>query len=221
MPRVTADLTAGDVALDPFLGPATTGVEQAKQAGRVDPGARRWSRSRMDLGWLTGYAGDIELKADRLSVRGYDFRDPDIKLLLDKGTVTMRQFTGKLFGGSLDLRAVLRAQAYARSFDDLQPVERVGRGCAGDDGRGERATGTFSANGSISTNGNSQIEMISDTTGSATVKAQNGVLTASISGASRRARQDLHDGRHHQAAGRGHHAGRDALQVDSGDLEPR
>ena len=176
LPRITANLQAGDIALDPFLRPVSAGVEQAKQAGQIDPGARRWSRSRMALDWLTKYGADVELKADRLSARGYDFLDPDIKLLLDNGTMTVRQFTGRLFGGALDLRAVLRGQGTPDLSVTFSLSNASVEGALASMAGVSAASGSFSANGSVSASGNNQMEMISDLTGSATVKAQNGVL---------------------------------------------
>ena len=176
VPKITASLTASEIVADQFLAKPTTGVEQAKAAGRVDPGMKRWSRARLGLDWMSQYAGEVELKADRLSARGYDVLEPDIKLLLDNGTLTVRQLTGQLFGGALDLRAVLRGQAtpdLSLTFSlSNASVAGAMQALAGVN----TATGTFSMNGSISGSGNSQFDIISDLTGSATVKAENGVL---------------------------------------------
>ena len=176
IPRISAKLVAGVISADQFLAKSNTGVKQAIEAGRIDPGMRRWSRKRLDLDWLTAYDGDVELRADHLAVGDYDFAGPDIKLLLNNGTLTVRQFTGQLFGGNLDLRAVLRGQGtpdLSLTFSlSNGSVEQALSTLAGL----KTAAGTFSANGSIAANGSNQFEMISDMTGSATVKARNGVL---------------------------------------------
>ncbi len=176
IPKIMADLTASEIVADQFMAKPTTGVAQAKAAGRNDPGQKRWSRRRLGLDWMSRYAGEVELKADRLTARGYDVLEPDIKLLLDNGTLTVRQLTGQLFGGALDLRAVLRGQATPDLSLTFSLSDASVAGALQAMASVDTATGTFSMNGSISGSGTSQFDIISDLTGSATLKAENGVL---------------------------------------------
>jgi len=121
-PRLVADLTVGDLVVDPFLPvkksaslpseplwrDARTGgfiLAQARQgtparpAPPSAPARGEWSTEPLDLAALKTFDADVKLKARALVHDRYRLEDADIAARLDAGALRTERLTGRLFGG--------------------------------------------------------------------------------------------------------------------------
>lgn len=139
-PKITADLTAGELRIDPFLPPKRTaaletppsdaGAKIVPAAWRPSPGAippsivpaqaRRapappkrgqWSADPIDLAALRGIDADAKLKAKSLIVDRYRLTNADLAAVLANGVLRADKVTGTLFGGALSGNLALDARA--------------------------------------------------------------------------------------------------------------
>lgn len=124
-PRVTADLTAGELVVDPFLPaerqaslgggrliPAVATPSRSGRSGiiRIAAGSDgRWSDDPIDLSGLDAVDADIKLKADAVRYQRYDLRQADVVAKLAAGTLTVEKLVGRLFDGDLTADAKLEA----------------------------------------------------------------------------------------------------------------
>ncbi len=181
-PFVEANLNANEIIVDLFLPPdrpvaATRGAAPAGQGGgAVAAGNQRWSQEPIDLAALGMVDADIDLAARGLVFRQYPFVEPRLKLALKDGRLDISQLTGQLFRGTVDLTARLDSRpGPALALDvrldgaDIQEAMRTAVGL-------DQVTGTLAFDGSFSTAGTSQWDLVNALNGQATVNAVNGVV---------------------------------------------
>ena len=98
------------MAADLFLPAATAGIAAATgRAAGNDKRGPRWSSKPIDLSALTAFDADVELAAVGVAARGYRFGAPRLTVALRDGVLDIKQLTGKLFDGALDLTARIRS----------------------------------------------------------------------------------------------------------------
>lgn len=137
-PRLTADLTAGDLTIESFLparksaslesDPSPPPRRDARlrpgvvlaQAGQrpavrpvapsFSPSARgRWSTEPLDLAALKNFDADVKLKARALVYERYRLEEADLAARLNAGALRTERAVGKLFGG--DFQGALAVDA--------------------------------------------------------------------------------------------------------------
>ena len=112
--RLTGTLASGSIALDPLLPAADNGAALA--ALRSDT-ARRWSRAPLDLLWMTRMQGALELRLDRLEVRGLTLHDLAGSASLEAGSLAVSDLRARMADG--DVRGTLRLTGGTRPELDL------------------------------------------------------------------------------------------------------
>lgn len=124
-PMLTAALTAGPLALDPFLpaeGKAEAAPAPRRRTGLLDaprppivPAALSdgggWSRTPLDLGWMRTLDADLTLEAKALSLEGKRLEAPRAHLRLKDGAADLEKLTGLLVGGKLQAAGRLSPNA--------------------------------------------------------------------------------------------------------------
>ena len=171
VPNLRLDLEAGALLLDRLLPPPETGARQA-----ADGTGARWSDEALDLEWIGAIDGRLTLRAERLSLRGYDFTAPRLTLSSSGKKLEVGELSGQLFGGPARIAGSLDATstpAFAIDFDIAQvPVEDLLFATAAI----RPMTGTMSAAGRFAGQGASEHAIIGALTGQAQVAARDGVI---------------------------------------------
>lgn len=129
-PSITADLTADTLALDelgmgersglllpgggkllpPSAAPGAAPVIPAA-AGVVGVGASPFSREPLDLSGLNGFDVKLALKAQAVTIKGWRLDNAMLRAVVQNGTATVEQLTGRLLGGEMSATAKLTAAA--------------------------------------------------------------------------------------------------------------
>lgn len=181
-PRITANLQAGDVVLDHFLGASKPPVAGNRGGGQAQTGARRghgderWSREAIKLGALQAVDADIKLAAKRLVFQRYPFEDPNLHVSVNDGVLQVEKLTGRLFKGEVGLRATLNSRplpglglSVQLHGADINEAMRTALEM-------DQVTGRLDFTGQFQSIGSSQWDLVNALSGKAAVHAENGVL---------------------------------------------
>ena len=103
-PVLRAEVTAGEILLDHFLQAAPPTAAGIKSTSRQLP----WSGAPLDLAYLDQFEADVKLDAGRFSARGYDITRPSMIFEIRNNQLSLKKFTGGLFGGEASATASLR-----------------------------------------------------------------------------------------------------------------
>lgn len=99
LPRITAQLSAGDLDTRNFLAPAPT-----RKAGAAD---EHWSTAPIDLGVVPLVGGQIAFDAKRLRHGKWTIDQPKAEIILRDGGVELKRLAGGMLDGQLSLRGRL------------------------------------------------------------------------------------------------------------------
>ena len=172
-PRVEADLRGGEIPVGLLL-PRGAPAERQAGASAAEPGAGRWSRAPVDLGFVRAFDGTIRLASQAISWGAYRVDEPRLELALSDGVVAIDPLIGRLFGGELGLVARVDAGVTPRLGLELDlsnaDLAAALVGAAGID----VASGRFDLAGRFTALGRSQEEMISTLAGEGLVSARRG-----------------------------------------------
>jgi len=181
-PMVTANLQAGDVVLDHFLGASGQGKASrtgSKQSGGKNPrgrGEERWSREAIDLGALQAVDADVKLTAKRLVFQRYPFVQPSLHMTIKNGVMRVEKLTGRLFEGKVGLQANLQSRPLPALGLSLQlhgaDINQAMRTALEMD----QVSGTLDLTGQFQTTGSSQWDLVNALAGQAKVHAENGSI---------------------------------------------
>ena len=185
-PRLTANLTLGDLVIDKFLPVRQTalledavprrlmpGVMLAQAGGtRPTAGLQHWSKTPLDLDFLRLFDADVTLGGKSLVWATWRLADPEVKLALKDAVLTLPQLSGHLFGGALEASAALRLEP--------QPSLDIKAKLAGADLKealtSNRLDGRFDTEADLATAGASPFELISALNGTALLKSGGGSI---------------------------------------------
>jgi uncharacterized protein involved in outer membrane biogenesis len=184
-PVVTAELTASDIDLDTLLpagaggpvpaSPAAVAAPAAPTKGK--PGARRYSRERIDLSALGSYDGDVRLSANSITWRTFRVDNPRLAATLRDSVLTLSRLTGKMFEGAFGLDGVLDAKKTPR-VDGTIKIAKANVGKALFQGRKYDITnGVLDFDMKLAATGRSQHDMISSLSGAGRFAVRNGAVT--------------------------------------------
>ena len=157
-PKLGIDLTTGPIGADAVLA-----LLVPANGGDTVPGG--WSRELLDLSALKSFDASVKLSSDTLEIGSLDIDGAEIALALDNGTLDIARLVGELMGGTLDLSGQLVSEPVPRirlavELDEFEMREALSSlvGIEAVDGRA-----TF--DGTFSTSGVSQQQMILALTG--------------------------------------------------------
>lgn len=159
-PKLSANLTTGDIVIDPLLPAKRTaaapwinsirhaflqnplfhrvawqGVKNAPLDKRplVEIATRRkghWPVDPIDLTVLHGFDGDVILNSRSLTWQKYKVDKVDLAAALNNGVVDIRRLTGKMFGGDLKFDGQVIAQQIGGQYKSRISVAGVNMGAA-------------------------------------------------------------------------------------------
>ncbi len=186
-PRLTADLTAGDWAIDRLLSArqsaaldrhfaraAMPGIVLA--AARPAPPAPPWSGQPLDFSALRRADLELKLAAHSLAYGAWRLDAPALAASLEDGVLSLRQLTARLLGGSVEASGsasgvavpALQGRLALRGIDLKQALARTAGGGFIDGG--------FDLDAQLSASGGSEAEMVARLAGEATLKSAGGSL---------------------------------------------
>lgn len=125
-PAITGNFKLGALVIDApakgsgggSAGSAGSSSGQAAQGGNV-----RWSREAIDSSWMHKVNADIGITATSITYGAWPLQNPDIKVTLKDGTLSLSQLNAGLYGGTMALNGLMRAGA-----DNRQPLHAEGAG---------------------------------------------------------------------------------------------
>ncbi|HZD24959.1 MAG TPA: AsmA family protein, partial [Alphaproteobacteria bacterium] len=182
-PLVTADLKTSEIIVDMLLpreGSASAGGSgggggqgSGHKSGQGDP---RWSREPIDLGVLSDFDADVKLAAAGLVYGKFPFKQPTLAMQLRDGVLKVEELSGQLFGGQFGLQGTLKSVpvpalgvGIGLKGAALKPALAAAAGL-------DAVSGTFDFEGSFSTAGASQWDLVNALDGKATVNARDGAV---------------------------------------------
>jgi uncharacterized protein involved in outer membrane biogenesis len=187
-PQVVAELKASEIFVDLFLpapgpaaGPATSPLPAptaAKPAAAAPgSGSARWSKERVDVGYLRALDADIGISARGLQFAAYNFKEPQLKLTLNDGVLEVKQLKGRLFNGAVDLKArvaggdsLAASVEYAITGADLKQAMLAAL-------QMDRIAGLANITGKFETRGVSQLDLVRGLNGQTRLDARDGMVT--------------------------------------------
>lgn len=172
-PRVEADLRGSEIPVGLLL---PRGAPAERQAGTsaAEPGAGRWSRAPVDLGFVRAFDGTVRLASQAISWGAYRVDEPRLELALSDGVVAIDPLSGRLFGGELRLVARVDAGVTPRLGLELDLSDADLAAALGSAAGIDVASGRFDLAGRFTALGRSQEEMISTLAGEGAVTARHG-----------------------------------------------
>lgn len=109
-PKLTAELSAGDLALSDIVGYEKKARSVQARAGEN----ARWSRNALNVGWMRKYDADIKLTAKSLSWVNWRIDSAVLEAGLNNGLLDVSRLTGGLYGGNIVADASVSAPASER-----------------------------------------------------------------------------------------------------------
>jgi len=171
-PRVTADLTTGELPLAALAAPAgakgAAGSASGGESASAPSGGQkgRWSREPIDLSGLQSIDADLKLKSKALIYEDLHLDDAILETALADGLLDLRRLDGRTFGGTLSLTGTLDARETPRlALTAVADKLDLGRLLA-DMAETDRVSGPLSVNASLNATGHSEAEMVSALAGS-------------------------------------------------------
>ena len=177
--RLDADLTAGDLLIDPFLPAHEVALADAPvryaALGDPVPPPGRWSRAKLDFTWLGLLDATVKLTADSATFGQWHLDKPALAAGLKGGALGLDSLSGGLFGGKLAAHGSLtQAPALALTLSgqglDLKDL-------AQHLGSSVLTAGTGSLDADLSAAGASEADLIGTLGGKATLAARDGAAT--------------------------------------------
>ena len=180
-PSFEADLTAGEFVADMFLAAvakrgATSGGDATASANNGGGGAPRWSRDPIDLAAMRAFDLKARIVSKALAFRKYLFEDVTLRLALTDGVLDVEELSGRLYGGSTNVRVRLTATA--------PPTLEVSLVLQGADMRAlmidaagiDTVSGLFDLTGRFNSRGRSEFELVSALQGEAKLAMRDGSI---------------------------------------------
>jgi uncharacterized protein involved in outer membrane biogenesis len=181
-PHLTARLAASEVLVDLFLPAAAAaagaGAPRTPAANaRPAAAAERWSREKIDLGYLHALDADVTLAARGIQFADYSFKEPQVVLALANGALEVKKLSGRLFGGAVELKARVAAGDVNSATVEVSLAGADLKQALVTALQMDRVAGKFGMSGRFEARGNSQYDMVRALNGKAVIEAGEGMVT--------------------------------------------
>ncbi|MSO80218.1 MAG: AsmA family protein [Alphaproteobacteria bacterium] len=192
-PKLVADLQAGEVALDWFLAPVAVAVGAG--GGGAAAQSERWPRQAIDFGKMRAIDAALTLTAPAASQGDLRIETPKAVATLTDGVFDLSELSGKVYGGTLAMRARVDAKAAPATVSANMRIVGANAAAMADAGHGSGAgtrgglldlvfpvssvtlaSGTLGADFSVDSKGASPFELISNLSGKAGMSFTDAVV---------------------------------------------
>ncbi len=163
-PKITTTLSTGNVVVDPFLPARKSASLDPVAPARVIPArfivpadgridlkhliaavSERWPTTAVDLSGLKAVDADITLTAPRISYHEYNLDGTKLLGGIDNGLLKVNEFSGNVFGGSVQSQASVNAAGAQPTLAGLITVGNMDIGAA------SKAAGIAGTTGKLTT----------------------------------------------------------------------
>ena len=175
-PRITGDLQTSEILIDLFL--PRVEAPSAQSGGRDrKAGTSRWSSNPLDLSFLRTVDVALDVAARGIIYGTYTFAEPKLSLTVQDGALSIEPLTGKLFGGEVVLRGRLQEAEIPSANLSLRVSGGDLQQAIADTVGVDAVAGRVDIEGSVSTRGRSERELVSALNGSGSFAASDGTVT--------------------------------------------
>lgn len=168
-PRLEARLdAAGEIAIDPYLEArqsASLPIHPAQAQGGLPAPPDRWSRERLDLGWLAAFDGAADVTAEAVRWGDWRLEAGGARLEVADAALAVKSLDGRIFGGTLSGEGSLGDRFAAKLSLRDAALAALGLG---------RVEGTGALDFDVAGSGQSPYEIVSRLSGAARIAARNG-----------------------------------------------
>lgn len=168
-PRLDARLdAAGEIALDPYLEArqsASLPIHLAQAQAGPPASPDRWSRERLDLGWLAAFDGAADVTAEAVRWGDWRLEAGRARLEVADAALAVKSLDGRIFGGALSGEGRLGDRFAAKLSLRDAALAALGLG---------RVEGTGALDLDVAGSGQSPYEIVSRLSGTARIAARNG-----------------------------------------------
>lgn len=178
-PKVTATLATGNVTVDPFLPAQRKASLDPDRPARVMPArfivpesgridfkhliasvADRWPTTPVDLSGLKAADADITLTAPRISYHEYNLDGAKLLAGIDNGVLNVNEFSGVVFGGSVQSTAKIDASSDMPKLAGLVTLGNMDIGAASKAAGIAGTTGALTSRIDVNTMGGSVADWV-------------------------------------------------------------
>ena len=114
-PKLTAAISAGDLALSDILGYEKKSKGTVQAVTPTNSENVRWSRNAINVDWMRKYDADVKITAKSLTWVNWRMDNAVLETKLDNGVMTVSRLNGGLYGGNINANATVTAPADTRA----------------------------------------------------------------------------------------------------------
>lgn len=112
-PKLTASLSAGDLALSDIMGVDSKAKGTVQAVTTTNSDSARWSRTPINVAWMRLYDADVKIMAKSLTWVNWRLDNAVIEGKLDNGVLALSRLNGGMYGGTINADATIAAPAGA------------------------------------------------------------------------------------------------------------
>jgi uncharacterized protein involved in outer membrane biogenesis len=113
-PSLNGSLILGAVELDSSAPTSSAATAVGGTTSAKPSGSARWSREAINVGWMRNFNADLAVQAQSLTQGEWRFDNPKFSFVLNDGTLSLRDLSANMFGGSASLNGTVKAGASDR-----------------------------------------------------------------------------------------------------------
>lgn len=113
-PSLNGSLILGAIELDSSAPNSSGATSSSSGSSSAKSGSARWSREAINMSWMHSFNADLAVQAQSLTQGQWRFDNPKFSFGLNDGTLSIRDLSANMFGGSASLNGTLKAGASNR-----------------------------------------------------------------------------------------------------------
>ena len=179
-PNVVGDLKLGDIVFDKSAAAASSSGGSSVSGAAA---SGRWSREPINVDWMKSFNADVKITASSIRQNLWLFSNANLDFGLEGGTLTIRDMSAKMFGGSASMNGTVKAGATAkdqltiRAEMKARDVDAKGVMSAVTGATTDKITGTLSnLEVTASASGVSQYDLVRSLDGNGNIDGRNLVV---------------------------------------------
>ena len=177
---VRGNIQAGKIALDDLLGAKASSKKSSggsSSGGSPSKSSERWSKSSIDLAWMSAVDVDVALSASSLTYGAWNLTRPSVPLKIGNGQMSVNGMTAGVFGGQMNLTTEVKANPVTLNLSsDMKDIdlEKLVKALSGSSKL--KSSGTVSFDVDVKSAGGSAHALINALNGTANLDGANVTL---------------------------------------------